>query len=206
MNSKNGISLKMTYGKKILLASAAAVFLGAAAMGTSLAFLIDQTDQITNQFSGSEITGEIEEKFDGYEKKDVKITNTGDADAYVRAVLVPNWVDDQGKVYGEVPKPGTDYTMTLADDGGWKEGSDGFYYCTQKIGPGESTPVLVELCRPESLTKTAPDGTPLHFELQVVASLIQASPAEAVKNAWGTEAAGLVGAASNTGSGAAGAE
>lgn len=205
MNSVNIIIRKMTYGKKILLALAAAVFLGAAAMGTSLAFLIDQTDAITNQFSGSELTGEIKEDFDYQKKENVRIKNNGDVDAYVRVALVPNWVDDAGNVYGEVLQSGKDYTIVFGGFG-WEKGGDNFYYCNTKVGPGSETPVLVKLCKPEELTKTAPDGRTLHFELQVIASLIQASPVEAVKDAWGDEAAKLVGANSSVDSVDAGTE
>lgn len=200
MNSKKGKSRKRsTYGKRVLLASITALFLGAAAVGTSLAFLIDRTGTITNTFTGSEITGTIDETFDGETKTNVAIKNTGDVDAYIRVALVPSWVNDDGEVYGIASKEETGYSLTLSGEG-WQRGDDGFYYCTEKVAAGSSTPVLVEECKP-LVSKQDSAGNELHFELHVIASLIQAEPDQAVKDAWGDAAYDMV-----TGGNSAGAD
>lgn len=163
-----------------------AMFLGIAAVGTSLAFLVDQTGKITNKFVPSTVTGKIEEEFDGQVKTDVKIENKGDIPAYVRVAVVPNWVDgvnDKRNVAAEVNEE--DYAITWYDDAsGWFEGSDGFYYYSSPVEPGQTTAVLIKECSP-SVSKTDASGNPLHFELHVIASLIQAEPDEAVEKAWG---------------------
>ena len=51
--------------------------------------------------------------------------------------------------------------------------------------------MLVELCKPLTVKKDE-NGNELHFELHVAASLIQARPDEAVKEAWGEDAYSLV--------------
>lgn len=188
MNSNKGKSRKRRtpYRKNVLLAAVIAMLLGTAAVGTSLAFLVDSTDVLTNKFLPSAVTGTIEEEFNDGElvKKNVAIKNTGDIPAYVRVTVVPNWVDDKGNVAAEV-KAG-DYTIDLNDSGNddWFEGSDGFYYYSSPVEPGQTTAVLIKECSP-SVSKTDASGNPLHFELHVIASLIQAEPDEAVKEAWG---------------------
>lgn len=185
MNSSKGRSRKkkLIFSKKILLTLAAVFLLGTAATGSSLAFLVDQAGKLTNTFQPSEVTGEIEEKFDGYEKKDVLIKNTGDIPAYVRVALVPNWVDASNNIADEVEQE--DYAIDLAlKSSGWFEGSDGYYYYSHPVDPNASTPVLVNSCKP-LVSKTDVAGNELHFELHVIASLIQAEPDEAVTKAWG---------------------
>lgn len=197
MNSDKGRSRKKershnkTERKRFLLAMMAAVLLGASATGTSLAYLVAGTNEITNQFEGAAVKGKVEEVFDNYEKKNVKVKNIGSTDAYVRVVLVPNWVNQAGEVYKEAPEPGKDYQLDIPAGNGWSLGSDGFYYYTRKVAPESSTEVLVELCKPLRV-KEDENGNELHFELHVAASLIQARPDEAVKQAWGEEAYRLV--------------
>lgn len=188
MNSEKGRSRKRkkAYSKKFLLTLMAALLVGTTAVGSSLAFLVDRTDQLTNTFTPSEVKGEIVETFDKEVKKDVKIKNTGDIPAYVRVTVVPNWVDgvnDERNVAAEVKE--SDYAITWNDDAsGWFKESDGFYYYSRPVLPGFSTDVLIKECKP-LVSKTDASGNQLHFELHVIASLIQAEPSEAVEKAWG---------------------
>lgn len=185
MNSNKGRSRKKRtpYAKKILLASVMAMLLGIAAVGSSLAFLVDQTGKITNQFVPSTVTGVIEEEFNHQVKTDVKIKNTGDIPAYVRVTVVPNWVDDESNVAAEVKESDYEITWNVSDASGWFKGSDGFYYYSRPVLPGVSTDVLIKECKP-LVSKTDASGNQLHFELHVIASLIQAEPSEAVEEAW----------------------
>lgn len=186
MNSHKGRSRKRRtpYGKKVLLAAAAAMLFATAAVGTSLAFLVDKSITITNTFEPSEVKGDITEEFkNGDEiKKNVVIQNTGDVDAYVRVALVPNWVDASGNIADEVEQG--DYAIELAlGNSGWFKGSDDYYYYSYPVAPNASTPVLVKSCQP-LVPKTDAAGNELHFELHVIASLIQAEPDAAVVEAW----------------------
>lgn len=185
MNSNKGRSRKKRtpYAKKILLAAVMAMLLGIAAVGTSLAFLVDQTSKITNQFVPSTVTGEIEENFDGQIKEDVAIRNNGDIPAYIRVTVVPNWVDKDGNIAAEVE--GDDYVIewNLSPTSQWIKCADGFYYHTSPVEPSNATDILITSCKP-LVSKTDASGNPLHFELHVIASLIQAEPSNAVKDAW----------------------
>lgn len=195
MNSHKGRSRKRRtpYGKKVLLAAAAAMLFATAAVGTSLAFLVDKSITITNTFEPSEVKGDITEEFKkGDEiKKNVAIQNTGDVAAYVRVALIPNWVDSKGNIAAEAIK--SDYELTLnLEDSPWFEESEGdhyYYYYSTPVPAGESTKVLVELCKP-LVSKTDSAGNELHFELHVIASLIQAEPDAAVEKAWKVKVTG----------------
>lgn len=185
MNSNKGRSRKKRtpYAKKILLASVMAMFLGIAAVGTSLAFLVDQTGKITNQFVTSTVTGEIEENFDGQVKEDVAIRNNGDIPAYIRVTVVPNWVDKDGNIAAEVEVDDYVIEWNLSPTSQWIKCADGFYYHTSPVEPSNATDILITSCKP-LVSKTDASGNPLHFELHVIASLIQAEPSNAVEDAW----------------------
>lgn len=166
---------KKTFSLIALLAIAVMLF----AIGSTLAYLADKTPAIENTFTPSKAGTEIEEEFDGKVKTDVKVKNTGDIDAYIRATVVITWQNEAGDILGTKPVEGTDYAMTQTLTG-WKE-IDGIYYYQKKVASGESTDVLIDRCEP---LKEAPvDGYTLHVE--ILAEAIQADPDTAIKEAWG---------------------
>lgn len=105
--------------------------------------------------------------YKGSTKTDVTITNTGNTDAFIRAALIGQWLDEDGNpVFGF-----TDYTYgiqlvdswyqdqfvnktfaqgkftglpgydtTPADDHNWVLGSDGYYYYKNIVPAGEEVP------------------------------------------------------------------
>ncbi|MBO5340796.1 MAG: hypothetical protein J6A62_07350 [Oscillospiraceae bacterium] len=169
-------------GKKAaVLLSSAVVFL-ALAVGTSVAFIVAGTRPITNIFTPSKVSCQVNEKFDGVEKREVTIANTGDTQAYIRAAIVVTWKDAAGNIYAGKPEEGADkdYTITLnATD--WVKGSDGFYYHKKPIDADQSTAVLVEHCAP--IEGKTPDGYSLNVE--ILGSAIQSVPATTVEDSWG---------------------
>ena len=115
------------------------------------------------------ITDELDD--DKVVKSNVKVMNTGNNDEYGRWAIGGNWVDiDTGNVLmGAVAtvegtptytaaapwtEDNTDFGtfVGLGGDGLWVKKSDGFWYCTEVIAPGEtpSKPVFT------SYTKIAP--------------------------------------------------
>lgn len=148
----------------VLLVSIIALLVGI--VGSSLAYLLTQTDPVQNTFQPSKVTCEIKETFSGSEKKDVKVKNTGDTDAYIRAALVFTWVDEDGNI-APVPVVNGDYTLTLGAD--WNEGADGYYYYNKSVAPGAQTTNLIVSCAPVS--GKAPDGYTLCVD--VIADAIQ---------------------------------
>ena len=167
--------------KRIALFVSAIVIAIAVVAGGTLAWLNYRTEPQINTFDTGDISCQVIETFENSSvKTDVKVKNTGNSDAYVRAALVINWVDDNGNVYASVPVENDDYSLEV-DTESWFKSSDGYYYCKDKVAPGEKSPVLVNSCRPAE-GASAPEG--YHLQVKVIASAIQASPEEAVMEAW----------------------
>lgn len=181
---KNEHVEKRSRAKKPLAALVALVLIIGAVVGGTLAYLAARTDAIVNTFNPAKVDIRIDENFDGSTKKDVKITNTGDTDVYIRATYVVTWKDAAGNVYPEQPQSGDDYTISLNLEQGWFY-YNGYYYYTAPVAPHASTGVLIDLCTP--VAGRAPEGYTL--SVNVLASAIQSVPAEAVGQAWGVSIA-----------------
>lgn len=159
--------------------------LACAAVSGSLAWLTSTPGPVVNEFIPGEVTIQVDEKFDGSTKSNVRIKNTGNVPAYIRVALVPAWVDDEGNIAAKPAslKLNDDCNIAWGKDGSgyeadWFIGSDGFYYCKTFINPGESTPILIKSC-------TVKDGEHEYdFELQVIASAVQSLPTSTVEKVW----------------------
>lgn len=170
--------------KKVSLLLVSLVLIAAIAVGSTVAFIATSTEPITNIFNPANVTIDIDEKYENGVKTDVKVKNTGNTDAFIRAQIVVTWKDKDGNVSATKPVRGTDYTMTL-NEADWFQGTDGFYYCKTSVAPDASnnlTPVLIKECKKVDGV-TPPEGYDLSVE--IIASGIQSTPDSAVKEAWG---------------------
>lgn len=168
---------RLRWSKQFAVLACVAVLL-TGFVGSSLAWLMDSTTEVKNEFVPGHVTPEVTEGFDGDVKSDVKIQNTGNVPAYIRAKLVFTWQNEAGEVLGVAPTVG-DYTITWTK-AGWEVGPGDYYYYTSKVGSGESTGVLAT-----DIKQTMPnpaEGYTLHVE--VLAESIQAEPSSAVIDAW----------------------
>lgn len=181
---KNEHVEKRSRAKKPLAALVALVLIIGAVVGGTLAYLAARTDAIVNTFNPAKVDITVKEDFKGSTKKDVKITNTGDTEVYIRATYVVTWKDAAENVYPEQPQPGVDYNISLNPEQGWFN-YKGYYYYTAPVAPRASTGVLIDLCTP--VEGRAPEGYTL--SVNVLASAIQSVPAEAVGQAWGVSIA-----------------
>ena len=129
---KNEHVEKRSHAKKPLAALVALVLIIGAVVGGTLAYLAARTDAIVNTFNPAKVGITVEENFNGSTKEDVKITNTGDTDVYIRATYVVTWKDAAENVYPEQPQPEDDYTIGLNPDGGWYH-FNGYYYYTYPV-------------------------------------------------------------------------
>lgn len=157
---------------------AAVIVLLAGAVGGTWAFLVAQSEPVQNNFTYAHVSCTIDEKFDGTTKSDVKIQNTGDISAYIRARIVVTWKDASGNVSSTVPVKNTDYTITFNETDWTQQG--GYWYCKTAVNPDGFTPKLITECKK---TGTAPKDYDLSVE--ILADAIQSEPANAVKEAWG---------------------
>ena len=159
---------------------AAVIVLLAGAVGGTWAFLVAQSESVQNNFTYAHVSCTINEEFDGTTKSNVKIQNTGDIPAYVRARIVVTWKDAKGNVSSTVPVKNTDYTIAFNEnEKDWTQQGD-YWYCKTAVDAGEETPVLITKCEKKG---NAPKDYDLSVE--ILADAIQSEPANAVKEAWG---------------------
>ena len=173
--------MKKLKGLTLLLA-----LVGLLVINGTLAWLVQEAS-LKNTFEVAEVSGEIVEDFNKEIKKDVYVTNTGNFEAYVRVALVPSWVDDKGNATMLNPEGTYEIDLNLRQDAteeGWIKGSDGFYYYTKPLLPGEKTAILINTCKP-TVTAEQTEYQGKAFKMDVMAQWIQAKPKEAVEKAWG---------------------
>ena len=150
------------------------------AIGGTLAYIIANTTPVKNEFTPGEVRCEVEETFKDNVKSDVKIKNTGNTAAYIRATYVVTWQKEDGTVNGKMPVVGTDYTIVFADNTGWKKIGDYWYY-TSPVAAGGETGVLIASCK---LAEGAAVPTGYHLSVEIIASAIQSEPASVVAEKW----------------------
>jgi len=180
-----------------------AVILIAAA--PTIAELNTRTGNLDNKFAFGQTGVTVDEHFDGWNAKEVKLTASAGPDyvpGVARAIMVPYIVDASGN-YLNVdlgPMPATisgntvvlgDITLELASD--WSTNwfyKDGYFYYRQVLEPGQTTALLLTKV---SLTSDTPAmhakyaGTDVKVE--VMASILQAAGGAAASE-WGITVTG----------------
>ncbi len=164
MNGKTGKNLTLLASVLLLLA---------VTVGGTLAYLMDSDGPINNLFTPSRVTTDVEETLEGNVKSQVKIKNTGNTTAWLRADVRITWQNAQGNVYGQLPVKDQDYTITYDLANGWLEGNDGYYYWNTPVNPDALSGVLITSCAPKDSAK-APDG--YHLAVEICGSGIQDYP------------------------------
>ena len=157
---------------------AAVIVLLAGAVGGTWAFLVAQSEPVQNNFTYAHVSCRIDEKFENGVKSDVKIQNTGDIPAYIRARIVVTWKDTSGNVSSTVPVKNTDYTIAF-NTTDWTQDGD-YWYCKKAVAADGFTPVLIKECKRRETA--APEG--YNLSVEILADAIQSEPAGAVTDAW----------------------
>lgn len=174
------------------------LIIGVTISGT-LAYIVADSGPVNNTFTPSEVTTKVVETLNGTTKEEVKIQNTGDTTAYIRAAVVITWQDEDGNVLGEKPVAGEDYTIeyaTTIEQGAarWIKGADGFYYWTSPVLSDDEdafnchTDVLINSCEAENIKVivTGEDTVTYHLAVEVIGSGIQSVPTTVVTEEWGS--------------------
>ena len=170
---KHGVAKKHSKKPAILLASL--ILIVSLAAGATAAYLFTGSSVLSNSFVPAKVSCSIEENFDGSVKSNVCVSNTGNVDAYIRAAIIINWVDDEGNY---IPTPeGCSYTLT-PPEGNWQQSGE-YYYYSGKVAPGGSTTQLIPYAAPVG------SASGCHLKVDVMADAIQAEPVSAVINSWG---------------------
>lgn len=144
-------------------------------VSVSYALLTSTTISIENEFIPGQVVPKVVEEIEDNIKKEVAISNQGNVPAYVRVVLVANFIDGNQAILNEAaPLP----TINNTD---WFE-QDGYYYYRHIVLPTEKTRPLFE-----NFQMPAFQGG--KYQLQVITSAIQAKPATAVETVWPVQVA-----------------
>ena len=165
----------------VLMASIIVLLVGA--VGGSLAYLATNTSDVVNTFTPGEVPPTINEtkpENNGNVKKDVSVTNSGNVEAYIRAAVVVNWVDDQGNIVNN--PEGHAYMINYSEDTGWVDGSDGYFYYTKPVAAKGETGKLISSAYPTA-------GTTYKLQVEIMAQTIQSKPTSVVAEKWGVTVA-----------------
>lgn len=144
-------------------------------------FLEDTTIKLTNKFEPGVVTATIDEKFENNKKDYIKIQNSGNVPAFLRAKLVVNWVDENGYILAN-PTNVTDPTAGLIDTANWQLCSDGYYYYKGYVEAGGSRDLttgvvtLTEGCQVEIIAEA--------IQATGFVNPLQPGSETAVHNAW----------------------
>lgn len=147
-----------------------------AAVGGTLAMLQNSGAGVTNKFLPARVTTDVLETLNGKNKTDIKVKNTGNTPAYIRAAVVMNWVDSEGVVV-----PGTLPALpALSSD--WEKGDDGFYYYTKEVAPDKTTVALFS----GAITEPTDGPAGAHLQVSILADGIQSQgTGKNYKECWG---------------------
>jgi hypothetical protein len=147
--------------------------------GVTVAYLTGKTPEVENKFKPVYVDCSVVEDVNGTTTSNVRVENTGDISAYIRATYVAMWIADDGSVWGVAPKEGVDYTLNLGS-AIWQLGSDGFFYYAYPVASGELTEALIDSI---NVLGEAPEGHTL--VIHVAATAVQSEPSTAVEDLWG---------------------
>lgn len=139
------------------------VLLLAAAIGGTVAYLLDSTNQVTNTFIPAEVEITPTEETTPNTKSKIQFKNTGNVPVYVRATLAIYWKDSEGNI---VPEPDGGTVILGRLNTNWEQDGD-IYYHREAVGPNEDTNVLMD-----PIQVTVPDGYTCHID--VLSEAIQA--------------------------------
>lgn len=160
----------MKFKKISIIASILLLVIG---LSVTLSLLVSQSGPIVNTFAPGKVPPKIIEAIEGNVKEEVKVQNTGNIDAYIRVFLAANYTDEQGNILNiEAKLP----TITSDD---WFY-FNGYYYYKHIVSPDQCTNPLFQNFEMEPVA----GNEEAIYELQVLASSVQADPADAVKELW----------------------
>ena len=175
--------------KALLLIASLAVLL-TATVGSTAAWLVSKPAAVENDFVPGKVASQVLEDF-GQEsgnsvKRNVRVKNTGNTDAYIRVLLVFTWKDDAGNIFSNKPKEGNDYLLNLNLTDWVVEKNDvgAYFYYKKPVAPGAETGELIDSLR-QIPGVTGPENGKYKLSVDILADAVQANPPEAVAESWG---------------------
>lgn len=104
------------------------------------------------------------------ELSDVEIKNSGNVAAILRAVVVANWQDAGGNIVAPWDFVSSEFEGLPGE--GWTLKSDGFYYTSEAVAPGENAPALFTRYTPP----TTPPVTGAHLVMDIAVQAVNTKP------------------------------
>ena len=178
--------------KALLLIASLAVLL-TATVGSTAAWLVSKPAAVENDFVPGKVACQVLEDF-GTEsgtsvKRNVRVKNTGNTDAYIRVLLVFTWKDDAGNIFSNKPQEGKDYQIVMDDLTDWimqKSDAGLYFYYKKPVAPSAETGKLIDSLR-QIAGVTGPENGKYKLSVDILADAVQADPPEAVKESWGVD-------------------
>ena len=175
--------------KALLLIASLAVLL-TATVGSTAAWLVSKPAAVENDFVPGKVACQVLEKFGAESgasvKRNVRVKNNGNTDAYIRVLLVFTWKDDAGNIVSNKPQEDKDYQINKNLTDWIKQESDAgtYYYYKKPVAPGAETGKLIELLR-QADGVIGPENGKYKLSVDILADAVQADPPEAVADSWG---------------------
>lgn len=176
--------------KALLLIASLAVLL-TATVGSTAAWLVSKPAAVENDFVPGKVACQVLEdctESGASVKRNVRVKNTGNTDAYIRVLLVFTWKDDAGNIFSNKPQEGKDYQINKNLTDWIKQESDAgtYYYYKKPVARDAETDVLIELLR-QADGVTGPENGTYKLSVDILADAVQANPPQAVKDSWGVD-------------------
>lgn len=165
-------------GKKRWVLAICLVLMLTIGVGATLAYFHLASGPVINTFQAGSVGADIYEEVADNQKKIIQVTNTGKSPVYVRVRLV-SYYESEGAV--DVTKASPKVTFECGDKWVFR---DPYYYYNTPLAAGTSTYNLL-----------GEDGITMEpgQVIEVLADTVQATPAQAVVEAWGVQASDFIG-------------
>ena len=174
------------------------------ALGTALGNPTWTSGQLhTFSLKGKEVVVHIEDEINDGKKESVEITNHGNMDCFVRAMIIGNWVDENGMPifgYTDFKTPGAEYveipSWTLENAASNFEGlpgtnwvrnaADGYFYYTEAVAPeGQTEPLFTSYTPGTPPTyEIAGQAITTTFYMEIAVQAIEAKAGQTYTQAW----------------------
>ncbi len=163
-------------GKRPMVAALALALILVCTVGGTLAYVFTHSGSVTNTFQPTQVTCTVKETFDGNTKRNVYVQNGDQVKAYIRVAVIVNWKNNETGAL--VPAASDEYEVKYTAN--WKQ-NGAYWYYPVAVEAGGATDVLISACKP-LVTK---EGHSLF--VQILASAVQAEPANVVTSTWGVD-------------------
>lgn len=178
--------------KALLLIASLAVLL-TATVGSTAAWLVSKPAAVENNFVPGKVACQVLEDFGAESgtsvKRNVRVKNTGNTDAYIRVLLVFTWKDKDGNIFSNKPQEGKDYQIVMDDLTDWimqKSDAGLYFYYKKPVAPDAETSKLIDSLR-QIAGVTGPENGKYKLSVDILADAVQADPPQAVADSWGVD-------------------